>query len=126
MKTIRLVLLSICLAACATTGAPAEPIAKCARLTPFPEGVERPRSLHAPQPSPPRVGSISGYACVEVTIDTEGRVLDPQLLGTNNPEFAANLVRVVGDWRFEPATRDGTPVAVRYNLLSEYRRELMR
>jgi outer membrane biosynthesis protein TonB len=55
-----------------------------------------------------------------VTIDTEGRVLDPQILGTNSPEFAANMVRAVGDWRFEPATRDGLPVAVPYHLFAEY------
>jgi TonB family protein len=127
MKTIRLVLLSICLAACATTrDLPAEPVARCEGLTPFPEGVEQPRKLHAPQPKAPRGGPVSGYVCLEVTIDTEGRVLDPQVLGTNSPEFAANLVRAVGDWRFAPATRDGLPVAVPYSLVSEYHRMVMR
>lgn len=126
MKTLRLALLPILLAACATTGAPAEPVAKCAGLTPFPEGVEPPRSLHAPQPAAPKGGPVRGYACLEATIDTEGRVRDLQILGTNSPEFAANMVRVAAGWRFEPATRDGVPVVVPYSLLAEYRRMVMR
>ena len=123
MKTIRLVLLSICLAACATTqDPPAWPASRCEGLTPFPEGVEPPRKLHAPHPEAPDGRRISGYVCLEVTIDTEGRVLDPRILGTNSPQFAANLVEAVGDWRYEPATREGVPVAVPYHFFVEYSR----
>jgi TonB family protein len=86
------------------------------------EDVEPPRRLHSPPPEMPRRGPTSGYACVQATIDADGRVVDPRILGTNSPEYAANAVRALSGWRFAPATLDGAPVSVYYHLFVQYNR----
>ena len=68
-------------------------------------GVSPPRRLSGEQPDPSQLAVKSGYACVRVTISPSGSVIDPQVVQTDNDEFARALVRALGDWQYEPATR---------------------
>lgn len=94
---------------------------------PYPVGgdVERPRALQDLHPidgliSLMRSGDYGWGVCiVEVTIDEEGRVtkvdfLKPESLDV---EVETVIVEAALGWRFSPATLDGTPVPVLYNLL---------
>lgn len=131
MKMIPLVLLPILLAACATVDGSStttaedmlEIVAECEAATPLSEGVEPPRLLRSPQPDAPTVGPQRGYACFAVTIDTEGRVSDPTMIRTSSAEFARAAARKLANWRFEPATKDGAPIEVRYPITVDYVRE---
>lgn len=131
MKRFALLFLALSVVACATgtSGGPEQsPLAMryspevCPEGEGLPPDVEAPEGVHTPQARAPRSGPAQGYACVEVTIDVEGRVSDPEVVGANSTEFANNVARTVQTWRFEPATRDGEPVEVRYVLFSGYRR----
>lgn len=128
---VPLVFLPLCLAACATADVGAtttaedmsQMIAECEAATPLPEGVEPPRLLRSPQPDSPMVGPQRGYVCFAVTVDTEGRVSDATMIRTSSAEFARAAARKLANWRFEPATRDGAPVEIRYPIAVDYVRD---
>lgn len=131
MKLFPLVLLAILLAACATVDGGAntsagdilEKVAECEAATPLPEGVQPPRLVRSPQPDAPVIGPQRGYACFAVTVDVEGRVSDPTMISTSSAEFSRAAARKLANWRFEPATRDGVPVEVRYPITVDYVRD---
>lgn len=128
MQRAVLLLLVLSLIACTTgtAGGPDQPGGfspdVCLQRAELPPDVEPPVSILTPQPGAPRSGPDRGYACVQATIDVEGRVSDPEILDTNNREFALSVSRTVRNWKFEPATREGEPVEIRYTLLSTYQR----
>lgn len=68
-----------------------------------------------------RLVSAQGQASLDVLIDEAGRVADirfAQPLGFGLDEQAAAAVK---EWRFQPAMRDGAPVATRANIEVEFR-----
>ena len=58
------------------------------------------------------VGS-GGFVCVEAIVTVDGKVADPKVLMTDNTSFANAFVRSLDGWVFEPAQKDGNPVAAR-------------
>lgn len=58
------------------------------------------------------VGS-GGFVCVEATVTADGKVANPKVLMTDNKSFANAFVRSLDGWVFEPAQKDGIPVAAR-------------
>ncbi len=57
---------------------------------------------------------------VRVIVSGQGRVLRAQILrGARGTEVEAAAVEALQDWRFEPATLRGEPVAVYMNLVLE-------
>lgn len=84
--------------------------------------VVAPRPFRRTPPKPLRTGPRSAVACVEVTVDVDGRVLNPEVIYTSDSDFAANVVEALKDWRYEPATRDGVAVAVRTLLSASFTR----
>ncbi len=68
-------------------------------------GVNPPRKLSGAEPDASQLASKSGYACVRVTISTSGSVTEPQVVQTDNDELARAFVRLLGEWKYEPATR---------------------
>lgn len=87
-----------------------------------PAGVEPGKPLSRPNLPTPRVGPDYGYACVEVTVTTEGEVVDPEVLATNSDPFAASFLQALTRWRYEPSTRDGEPVELRIVVSASYHR----
>jgi len=80
--------------------------AACRRHTePNITGVTPPRLITGEQPDPAQLAAKSGYACVRVTINASGSVVDPKVVQTDNDELARAFVRALGDWKYEPATR---------------------
>lgn len=78
----------------------------------LPEGVRLvPR--HTPNPNPTREGPRRGYACVLATIDPLGKVTEAKLLDYNDRAFAAEFLKVVRTWRFDPVLVEGVPTEVR-------------
>ena len=53
---------------------------------------------------------------LQAIIDTDGAVTGIQVLKSLPFGMTESAVAAVGQWRFEPATLNGRPVAVFYNL----------
>ena len=103
-------LLAVALAATACAGGSAPPTTAAdvdAMCRSYARGnnpdVQPPKLVSSEQPPPPASGN--GYACVRVTINDSGHVVDPVVVKTDNQDFAQAFVRTLGDWRYEPATR---------------------
>ncbi len=98
--------------------APPPPVPESAPLR-FGAGMTRPLRLSGPDPAYTEVARRArrtGIVVLEAVIDRDGSVRDVKVLrdlGFGLTEAAVNAVR---RWRFEPATLDGRPVAVLYNL----------
>ncbi len=56
------------------------------------------------------------WALVELVIDAEGRVREPVVLDTSSAALAYQVFEAVRGWRYEPARRDGRPVAALLQL----------
>ncbi|MCP4660446.1 MAG: energy transducer TonB [bacterium] len=58
---------------------------------------------------------------VQVVIDAEGNVTDVKVLKGLPMGLDEKAVEAFWKWRFEPATLNGKPVAVYYNLTMNFR-----
>ncbi|UWX03758.1 energy transducer TonB [Pseudoxanthomonas sp. NC8] len=74
-------------------------------------------------PMPPKYpveaaqNGIAGEVILLVDIDADGRVTDVQVEKATPPGvFDANTIAAARQWRFEPALRDGRPVAGRQRV----------
>ena len=93
------------LSACGKSSTPAAPTIPSTELT----------AAHTPPPEYPvklACAGIGGRSVLKVTIGTEGRVTEVQLIqSSGQPALdAAAQKRVSEEWRFNPATRNGQPV----------------
>lgn len=74
----------------------------------------QPRDLARPEyPFALRQRGVEGSVTVAFTVDVRGRVQDIEVQESTHEEFERAAVAAVRTWRFEPAQRDGKPVAVR-------------
>jgi protein TonB len=81
------------------------------------EGIDPPVRIFAPQPVFPeeaRRSGVQGSVILQTIINTNGSVVDIIVLRGLAGGLTEAAVEAVSRWRFEPARRDGTPVAVRY------------
>jgi TonB family protein len=73
-----------------------------------------PRLVHKTRPVYPHdafVGKIQGEVLLEILIDSTGRVARARVL-QSIPQLDAAAIRCVNEWSFEPALRQGRPVAI--------------
>ena len=82
-------------------------------------GVKAPNPIHTPAPEFSSISQYENYqgiALVNVVVGTDGKAHRIRLLralGMGLDEIALSTVRT---WRFQPATRNGQPVAVEMNI----------
>lgn len=55
---------------------------------------------------------LNGTARLSFVITKEGRVKGPKVEEASHPQFAAGIAHVMPSWRFNPATKNGSPVEV--------------
>lgn len=82
-------------------------------------GVERPQRVHyvAPQYTEmARKLRLEGPVILQTIIGVDGTVQEVKVLKGMNFGLTESAVEAVQQWRFEPATLNGQPVAVYYNL----------
>jgi len=78
-----------------------------------------PKGVSTPSPGYPDSMTdtgISGRAEVDITIKTDGTVADPELGMAETRAFGKAAMAAVRVWKFEPGTRDGTPVEMRVTI----------
>ena len=72
-------------------------------------------------PDPPVVRSelpagLQGDVVVEVTIDASGNVVETRVVQAIGHGIDEKIVSALRQWRFQPATLDGTPVASKHDV----------
>lgn len=92
---------------------------------PLAEGDLRPpRALEKIPPSYPeeaRKQRIQGVVVLRTVIAEDGSVTDVEVLKGQPEGLSEAAVEAVSQWRFEPATLNGKPIAVYYNLTINFR-----
>jgi TonB family protein len=58
---------------------------------------------------------------VSIVVTDEGKVRDAQIASGLDKDLDKQALKAVSAWRFEPATKDGKPVAVRIKVEVDYR-----
>jgi len=81
--------------------------------------VKAPSRVYDPRPQYTEIARkarIQGIVIVQATIDKEGNVTDAKILKGLPMGLDQEALNAVRKWKFEPATLNGKPVAVYYNL----------
>ena len=63
-------------------------------------------------PNALKTEGISGMVTVSLTVDEKGNVANVVVKKSTRPEFEQPAIDAVSRWKFEPAKKDGKPVAV--------------
>lgn len=71
-------------------------------------------------PIPLRRSRLEGLVNVDAVIDATGRVLLPSVADSTDQGFNKSTLEAVRDWTFQPATRDGVPIAMAVTLPVSY------
>ena len=85
-------------------------------MTP-PKGVYTPGPVYADRP---RKEKIQGTVVVSMVVTAEGTVRDAKVATSLDKELDKKALEAVSKWRFEPATKDGRPVAARVNVSVQF------
>jgi len=83
-----------------------------------------PKPITFPSPHYPAELVDTGTNCmatVDVLVGADGSVSDPKLDSADNPAFGTEAMAVIGEWKFEPGTRDGSPIAMRVQIPFRFR-----
>jgi hypothetical protein len=82
---------------------------------------ERTKAVAPRYPVGKSFACVEGVTVVRAIIDTSGAPICPELVGTPDPVLAFATMDAIRQWRFRPATLDGKPVKVYYNLTMNYK-----
>jgi len=93
---------------------------------PIPVGgdVVAPVKIYAPQPQYTEIARrarIEGIVIVQAIIDKEGNVTNVKVLKSLPMGLGEEAAKAIKNWRFKPATLNGKPVDVYYNLTVNFR-----
>ena len=83
-------------------------------------GVTAPKPLYTPPPKyaeKPRKKKIQGTVSLAIVVTADGKVRDVKVTKSLDKDLDQQAVAAVSTWAFEPATKDGRPVAI--NLMTE-------
>jgi len=80
----------------------------------FDPGITRAKATYQPNPEYSNRAArkkIQGDVRLSIIVTAEGTVRDPQVTKSLDKDLDKNAVERVKKWKFEPATKDGKPVA---------------
>jgi periplasmic protein TonB len=87
-------------------------------------GVTAPKGVYTPNPEyseKARKKKINGTVVVAMIVTADGQVHDVKVTKSLDEGLDKQAVAVVRTWRFEPATKDGKPVAVHLKAEVDFR-----
>ncbi|HKT87843.1 MAG TPA: energy transducer TonB [Candidatus Sulfotelmatobacter sp.] len=79
-------------------------------------GIQGPKAIYTPEPEytdKARRKKINGVVLLSFVVAKDGTVRDPAVTRSLESSLDKQALDTVKKWRFEPATKDGQPVAVR-------------
>ncbi len=103
--------------------APEESAAFEAGFQPAPPGATLPVKVHSVSPEytdVAREARLQGVVILRTAIDQEGNVADVRVLKGLQMGLTEAAVDAVKQWKFEPATIDGEPIPVGYNVTVKF------
>jgi len=74
---------------------------------------QQPKMLSAVRPEYPAIlksAGLIGNVTLDFTVDKEGRVLNPAVVESNDPQFEEPAIAAIMKWKFQPARKIGRPV----------------
>lgn len=83
------------------------------------EGMEPPVPVRTVAPKFPdemRRSGSSGLVTINCLIDEKGNVSEPKVIKASNDAFSEPAMEALKKWKFKPAKKDGTAVAIRVNI----------
>jgi periplasmic protein TonB len=83
------------------------------------DGITPPRVIHQVNPKPDsgtRGFRITGEVLIALIVSSRGLPVNVHVVRSVDGEIDASAVEAVRQWRFEPARKDGKPVAVRVTV----------
>lgn len=86
--------------------------------------VTRPRPIHrvyAKYPEEAKAKRITGLVTLEVSVDEKGTVADVRVVKPLQADLDQAAIDAMRQWKFEPATRDGKPVATKLQMTFSFR-----
>jgi protein TonB len=75
-----------------------------------------PKAIYQPNPEyadRPRRKKIQGNVMLSMIVNADGTVREPQVTQSLDKDLDKKALECVKKWKFEPATKDGQPVAMR-------------
>lgn len=102
----------------------AEPVYSAEPIYNMGKAVTMPRSIYAPNPSyteSARRAKVSGDVLLQIVVGSDGRVKEAKVLRSLEPSLDASALEAVRTWKFEPAVKDGHPVALRIQVSTSFR-----
>lgn len=88
------------------------------------DGISPPRVKYQTEPEFPegeRRKHRQGQVTIRAIVGTDGRIHEPRVIRSMNPEFDQRALTTINQWIFEPAVKDGRPVAVYTTVEMEFR-----
>ena len=86
--------------------------------------VTAPRVIYAPDPEytdKARKAKINGTVVVSLIVTADGRVRDVQVIKSLTPDLDRKAIEAFRKWKFNPATKDGQPVAVQIKAEASFK-----
>jgi TonB family protein len=82
-------------------------------------GVSNPKAIYAPSPAygeKSRKKKLQGTVILQIVVTAQGTARDITVQKSLSPDLDQSAVNTVSKWKFEPAMKDGQPVAVRISV----------
>lgn len=98
------------------SGTQGEEVIDLARPAP---GVKPPRATYSPGPEyddKDRKNKVTGTVVLSLVVTKNGRVADIKVVQSLNDGLDRQAIKAISQWTFEPASRDGKPVAARIRV----------
>lgn len=111
-----LLVAGLCAMGCPPRMSP-ERSARCAAGVPLEPGVSPPKATYRLYPKAARIAGTDLFSCLEVTVNVDGSVSDIVVVEPGDPRFDDAAKAAVGQWRYQPARKEGQPVAIRMRVL---------
>src|SRR6266567_2795425 len=83
------------------------------------DGVSAPKAIYTPEPEfseEARKSKYQGVVVLDIVVGVDGRVHNPHVVRSLGMGLDEKAIEKVNVWKFDPAKKDGRPVAVEMNI----------